>query len=89
MELNFLVGQAVLELSITTLFARFTFVSKALWYRILKKKTKQKQKQKNKNKNKKQKTRLLPNLKPLQNVPKHSLFKLCKFHEKDKWAIFC
>ena len=45
MGLNFLVGQAVLELSITTLFACFTFVSKALWYRILKKKKKTKQKQ--------------------------------------------
>ena len=28
------------------------------------------------------KTRLLPDLKRSQNVPKHSLFKLCKFHEK-------
>ena len=28
------------------------------------------------------KTRLLLDLKPLQNVLKHSLFKLCKFHEK-------
>ena len=28
------------------------------------------------------KTRLLPDLKSLQNVPKHSLFKLCEFHEK-------
>ena len=28
------------------------------------------------------KTRLLPDLKPSQNVPKHSFFKLCKFHEK-------
>ena len=35
-----------------------TFVSKALWYRTLKK------------------NRLLPDLKLLQNVPKHSLFKL-------------
>ena len=26
------------------------------------------------------KTRLLPDLKPSQNVPKHSLFILCKFH---------
>ena len=36
-----------------------------------------------------QKPRLLPDLKLLQNVPQHSLFKLCKFHEKNKWAIFC
>ena len=28
------------------------------------------------------KNRLLPVLKLLQNVPRHSLFKLCKFHEK-------
>ena len=26
------------------------------------------------------KTRLLPDLKPSQNVTDHSLFKLCKFH---------
>ena len=30
------------------------------------------------------KTRLLPNLKPSQNLPKHSLFQLCKFHKKMK-----
>ena len=32
--------------------------------------------------------RLLPDLKPSQNVPKHSLFKLCKFHEKVKGRFF-
>ena len=31
---------------------------------------------------KKKKTRLLPDLKLSQNVPKHSLFKMCKFYEK-------
>ena len=29
-----------------------------------------------------QKSRLLPDLKPSQNVPKHLLFKLCKLHER-------
>ena len=30
----------------------------------------------------------LPDLKPLQNVPKHSLFKVCKFHEKINGHFF-
>ena len=34
------------------------------------------------------KTRLLPDLKLLQNVPQHSLFKLCKFHEKINGQFF-
>ena len=34
------------------------------------------------------KTRLLPDLKLLQNVPQHSLFKLCKFHEKINGQLF-
>ena len=34
------------------------------------------------------KTRLLPDLKLLQNVPHHSLFKLCKFHEKINGQFF-
>ena len=53
-------------------FRGLTFVSKTLWYTTFKK---------NKNKNKK-KTRLLPDLKPSQNVPQQSLIKVCKFHEK-------
>ena len=34
------------------------------------------------------KTRLLPDLKLLQNVTQHSLFKLCKFHEKINGQFF-
>ena len=34
------------------------------------------------------KTRLLPDLKLLQNVPQHLLFKLCKFHEKINGQFF-
>ena len=34
------------------------------------------------------KTRLLPDLKLLQNVPNQSLFKLCKFHEKINGHFF-
>ena len=34
------------------------------------------------------KTRLLPNLKPSQNVLKHSVFKLCKFDEKINGQFF-
>ena len=36
----------------------------------------------------KKKTRLLPDLKLLQNLPQHSLFKLCKFHEKINGQFF-
>ena len=34
------------------------------------------------------KSRLLSDLKPSQNVPKHSLFKLCKFHEKSNGHFY-
>ena len=34
------------------------------------------------------KTRLLPDLKLLQNVPQHILFKVCKFHEKVNGQFF-
>ena len=34
------------------------------------------------------KIRLLPDLKLLQNVAQHSLFKLCKFHEKINGQFF-
>ena len=34
------------------------------------------------------KTRLLPDLKLLRNVPHHSLFKFCKFHEKINGQFF-
>ena len=34
------------------------------------------------------KTRLLPGLKSLQNVPSHLLFKLCKFHDKINGHFF-
>ena len=34
------------------------------------------------------KSRLLPDLNPSQNVPKHSLFKWCKFHEKINGRFF-
>ena len=34
------------------------------------------------------KTRLIPDLKPSQNVSMHSLFKPCKFREKNKGSIF-
>ena len=34
------------------------------------------------------KNRLLPDLKLLQNVPQHSLFKLCRFHEKINGQFF-
>ena len=57
-------------------FWTYTFVFKhvkALWYRTLKKKKKK---------------RLLPDLKPSQNVLKHSLFKLWKFHEYIKYGSF-
>ena len=30
-----------------------------------------------------------PDLKLSHNVPIYSLFKLCKFYEKNKWSIFC
>ena len=43
---------------------------------------------KKKKKKKKKKTRLLLDLEPSQNVPKHSFSKLCKFHEKINGQFF-
>ena len=63
----------MLNVAVTDVLKWTTFVSKALWYRT------PKQKQKN---------RLLPDSKPFQNVPKHSLFKLFKFHEKINEQVF-
>ena len=34
------------------------------------------------------KSRLPPDLKPLQNVPNHLLLKMCKFHEKINGRTF-